>query len=272
MRREPRELDLAGLRRHRQVLDQPVVERPVDLELERAQRVGHALDRVRLAVRHVVGGVDAPGVAGPRVARVHDPVQHRVAQVDVGRGHVDLGPQHPRAVLELARAHAREQVEVLVDGPVPVRRVRARRRQRAARLAGLVGGLVVDERVPRLDQVDGPLVELLEVVGRVEDVAGPLVAEPADVGLDRVDVLLLLLLGVGVVEPEVAAAAELARDAEVEGDRLGMADVEVAVGLGREPRDGGGDPAGADVGGHDVADEVAALGRGGRIGRHGGRG
>ena len=70
---------------------------------------------------------------------------------------------------------------------------------------------------PVLDQVDGPRVELLEVVGRVEELAAPVEAEPADVGLDRVDVRLLLLLGVGVVEPEVAAAAELARDAEVEG-------------------------------------------------------
>ena len=44
-----------------------------------------------------------------------DPVQHRVAQVDVGRGHVDFGAQHPRPVGELAGAHALEEIEVLVD-------------------------------------------------------------------------------------------------------------------------------------------------------------
>ena len=142
-------------------------------------------------------------------------------------------------------------------------RVGARLGQRAPRLADLVRGLVVDVRVPVLDQVDGPGVELLEVVRRVVQVLAPVEAQPADVGLDRVDVLLLLLDRVGVVEPEVAVAAELLRDAEVERDRLRMADVEVAVGLGREPRDDRPDAAGAHVGGHDVADEVGPLRGGG---------
>ena len=173
---QARELVLARPRRHRQVLDQPVVERPVGLELERAERVGDALDRVRLAVGEVVGRVDAPGVARPRVRRVHDPVQHRIAQVDVRRGHVDPGPQHPRAVRELARAHPREQVEALVDRPVAPRRVAARLRQRAAVLADLVGRQVVDVGEAGPDEVDGPFVELLEVVGRVVEVVAPVEA------------------------------------------------------------------------------------------------
>jgi hypothetical protein len=57
---------------------------------------------------------------------------------------------------------------------------------------------------------------------------------------DGVDVLLLFLLGVGVVEAQVADAAVVLRQAEVQADALGMADVQVAVGLGRE--------AGADAG------------------------
>jgi len=52
---------------------------------------------------------------------------------------------------------------------------------------------------------------------------------------DRIDVLDLLLRGVRVVEPEVAHAAVLLRDPEVEADRLGVADVDVTVRLGREP-------------------------------------
>ena len=88
----------------------------------------------------------------------------------------------------------------------------------------------------------------------------PVEAEPAHVVLDRVDVLLLLLRRVRVVEAEVAAAAELLRDAEVEADRLRVADVEVAVRLRREaghdrrrgaPR--------ARSARDDLADEVAAL-------------
>ena len=54
-------------------------------------------------------------------------------------------------------------------------------------------------------------------------------------------------------------AAELGGNAEVEGDRLGMADVQVAVGLGRKARDDLGVPAGGDVGGDDLADEVGSF-------------
>src|SRR5581483_2959765 len=87
-------------------------------------------------------------------------------------------------------------------------------------------------------------------------------AQPLDVGADRVDVLDLLLLGVGVVEAEVAAAAVLLGDPEVEADRLGVADVEVAVGLGGEPRqDLAAVLPGPEVLLDDVADEVGAHGR-----------
>ena len=178
---EARELVLVRARRHRQALDQPVVERPVVLELERAEGVGDALDRVRLAVGEVVQRVDAPLVAGPRVGRVQDPVEHRVAQVDVGRGHVDLRPEHPRAVRKLARAHALEQVEALLDRAVAPGAVRARLGQRAAVRADLVGREVVDVGLAGPDQVDGPVVELVEVVGGVVEVLAPVEAEPADV-------------------------------------------------------------------------------------------
>jgi hypothetical protein len=90
----------------------------------------------------------------------------------------------------------------------------------------------------------------------------PVEAEPADVCLDRVDVLLLFLDRVGVVEAQVAVTADLLRDPEVERDRLRVADVEVAVRLGREARSDLRDPALAYVGGDDLTDEVASLGSG----------
>ena len=127
------------------------------------------------------------------------------------RGHVDPGAQHARAVGELAGAHALEQVEALLGRPVAPRALAAGLGERAAVLADLVGGEVVDVGLAGPDEVDGPLVELLEVVRGEVEVLAPVEAEPADVGLDGVDVLLLLLDRVRVVEAQVAAAAELAR-------------------------------------------------------------
>ncbi len=88
----------------------------------------------------------------------------------------------------------------------------------------------------------------------------PVEPEPADVGLDRVDVLLLLLDRVRVVEPQMAPATELIGDAEVQADRLRVSDVEIAVRLGREASHNRLVPAFLKIGGDDVANEVAALG------------
>ena len=65
----------------------------------------------------------------------------------------------------------------------------------------------------------------------------PIEAEPAHVALDGVDIFLLLLGRVGVVEAQVAVAAELLGDAEIEADRLGVADMEIAVRLRRKAGD-----------------------------------
>ena len=66
---QPRELDLLRpIVARTDVSTQPVVERPVILELQRAQRVRDALERVRQRMREVVHRVDAPGVARPVMA------------------------------------------------------------------------------------------------------------------------------------------------------------------------------------------------------------
>ena len=62
----------------------------------------------------------------------------------------------------------------------------------------------------------------------------PVEPQPAQVFLDGVDELLLLPGGVGVVEAQVTASPEIGRHPEVDGRGLGVAYVQVAVGLGRE--------------------------------------
>ena len=216
-----------------------------------------------IGMRVVVHRVHAPGVARAVMAGVPDAVQRGVAHVDVGRRHVDLRAQHARAVGELAGAHAAEQIQALLDRPVAIGAVGARLGERPAMGADLVGGEVVDVRLVHRDQPLGVLVHLLEVVGRVEHLAVPAEPQPGDVLLDRLDVLDVFLRGVRVVHPEVAPAAELAGDAEVQADRLGVADVQVAVGLRGKPRvDTAAVPAGLAVGDDDLADEVEGRGVG----------
>ena len=240
------------------MFEAPVVERSVILELERAQRVGHTLDRVRLAVRPVVGRVEDPLVARALMRHTADPIEDRVSHGHHRMRHVDLGAQDLVAVTERAVAHLVEQAEVLLRRTATEGAVLPGFAEATALGRDGLGVLVVDVGEALLDQRLGPLVELAEVVGGVEH-APRLEAEPREIVVDGVDELVVLGGGVGVVEAQVAGPAELLGHPEVRADRLGVADVEVAVRLGWES---GLDPAvegprlvvGADL----VADEVLA--------------
>ena len=226
------------------------------LEFERAERVGDALDGVGLAMGEIVARIDAPRLAGARMFGVQDAIEHRVAQIDIAGRHVDLGAQHPRAVLKFAGAHAAEQIEIFLDAAVAVRAFGARLGQRAACQPHLLLGLIVDIGLAGADQVLGPFVKLLEIVGRVIKMLAPIEAEPAHVALDGVDIFLLFLGRVGVVEAQIAMAAEFLRDAEIQADRFGVADMQIAVRLRRKTGNDRLMPADDQIGADDVADEI----------------
>ena len=151
-----------------EVLEDPVVERAVDFEFQRANAVGDALDVVAQAMREVVHRVDAPLVARVMVRGVADTVEQRVAQPDVGRSHIDLRAQCSLAIGELAVLHAREQIQALFDGAVAVRAILAGFIGRAAIRIRLFGREVANVGLAAFDQLDCPFIDLVEIVGGVE--------------------------------------------------------------------------------------------------------
>ena len=85
----------------------------------------------------------------------------------------------------------------------------------------------------------------------------PVKAEPLYVIDDGIGVLDILFLGIGVVHAQMAAAAVLLSQAEVEAYGFGVADMEIAVRLRGEP----GHHlavvlAGADILVYDILDEI----------------
>ncbi|MNN25163.1 hypothetical protein D3C81_1386210 [compost metagenome] len=98
--------------------------------------------------------------------------------------------------------------------------------------------------------------QLVEVFGGIAHRAGPLEAQPLHIALDGVDVLLVLFGRVGVIETQVTGSAEFLGQAEVHADRLGMADVQVTVGLRRKTGDDAAVLARVQVGLHDRTQEV----------------
>ena len=172
--------------------------------------------------------------------------------------------------VELAVLHPFEQIEVLVHGAVAVGALAARFVPPPAIGAGLLRTQAADVGLALADQFQRPVVELVEVVRGVERLAAPVETEPAHVALDGLDVLRVFRGRVRVVEAQVAVTAVLLGDAEVEADRLRVADVQVAVRLRREPGDDlAAVLARGDVGAHALADEIEGPGSAGIVG-HGG--
>ncbi len=142
----------------------------------------------------------------------------------------------------LAGAHFAKQAQVLLDWPVAIRRILAGFGQGAAGLAYQIGGLPIDVGVAGADQMFGEAEHLGEVVrgvikiffGAVRAGVSPVKAEPAHTVQNAIDKLLVLFHWIGVVEAHVATAAKVARQAEVQADAFGVADVQKAVGLRRK--------------------------------------
>ena len=231
---QPGELDLPRMVDPQRV-QEPVIQRAVVLEFQRADRMGDPLDRVPLAVGPVVHRVNTPFIAHVRMRGVQDPVHHRVSHVEVRVGHVDLRPKRARPVGKLAGEHSLEQVEIVFDRPGAIGAVLARGGQGAAVLADRLGVEIANVSLARLDQLHRPLVKLAKIVAGVILAVLPIEPQPADVLLDRVDVLLLFLDGVRVVEPQVALAVVLLGQAEVQANRLRVPDVQIPVRLRRKP-------------------------------------
>ena len=133
-------------------------------EFQGAYGMGDVLQGVADAVGEVVGWVNHPSLADVVMGGVANAVQHGVAHVQVWRGHVDSGPQHVGAVGKLAGPHASEQIEVFINRAIAVRAVGAGLGQRATGGADLGLGEAADKRLAFANQLQGAVVEHLEVV------------------------------------------------------------------------------------------------------------
>ena len=194
-----------------QTVDDPIIEGAVNLELQRAHGVGDALERVLDGVGEVVHRVAMPGGAGAIVRQVDDAVDDGVAEVDVGRGHVNLGAEAALALGNLTGAHLAEEREALLGGAVAPGGGAAGFGGHAAIGFPLFLGEFADVGLAAADEFLGDGPHLIETVAGVEE-GIPLVAQPLDVALELLHEVLGLLGGVRVVHAQVATAVGLRRE------------------------------------------------------------
>ncbi|OQA32217.1 MAG: hypothetical protein BWY57_02122 [Betaproteobacteria bacterium ADurb.Bin341] len=90
--------------------------------------------------------------------------------------------------------------------------------------------------MPAANQVLGDFVHRVEAVGRAIKPVTPVKSEPADILLDVLGIFIGLLGRIRIVHTQMTPTAELLRHAEIDADRLGVSDVDIAVGLRRKTR------------------------------------
>ena len=135
---QPSEFDLPRMKDPER-LAEPIVQRSMVFKLQSTNRMGDSFDRIRLAVSPIVHRVNAPIVSSAMMMRKHDPIKHRVAQIEVRRRHVDLGPKRSGPFGKLSVFHPDKQVQVFLDGSVSVGAVFARLGQSTPVLSHLLG-------------------------------------------------------------------------------------------------------------------------------------
>ena len=161
-------------------------------------------------------------------------VDDRVAHIEVAGGQVDLGTQGVLVILKFALAHSAEQIQVFLDGTVPVGRDSGRI-QVTAVLLELLGRQLTDISQALLDQLNGVLIVLFKVVGTKEETVAPVKAQPVNIVLNGFHELHIFFGGVGIVHTQIAHAAVLLGGTEIDDQSLAVTDVQIAVGLRREP-------------------------------------
>ncbi|MNN06879.1 hypothetical protein D3C81_1196870 [compost metagenome] len=222
--------------RHLCLCNNPIVERPLIFELDRTQGVGNPLNGIFKRVRKGIHRIDTPGIPGIVMGRMRDPVNDRIAKVNVRGSHIDLGTQNLFPVLELTCTHTGEQIQVLFYRTVTVRAVFTRLCERAALLTNLVRTKVVHISFPLLNQQHSTVVHLFKIIGSEAELF-PFKSEPFHIFLNRINVFYIFLDRIGIIKPQIRSAPEFICQGEVNPNSFGMSDMKVAVGLWREAGD-----------------------------------
>ena len=189
----------------------------------------HILDRMG----EIIHRINAPGISGAVVPGPVDPVDNRVAHIEIAGGQIDFSPQRHFSILELPGSHSAEQLQAFLLRAVPIRAYR-RMGQISPVFPHLFGSQLAHIGQPFFNQAAGKLVHFLKVLGGIVKPVVPVKPQPMDILLYSVHVLHVFLGRIGVVHSQIADSAKLFRRAKVDADSLGVADVQIAVRLRRK--------------------------------------
>ncbi len=149
-------------------------------------------------------------------------------------GHIYLGPEHHRTLLELTVVHTLKQFKVFLYRTIAVRAVLTGFGRRTLLRGNLFARLLIHISLSFTDHPFGKVEKLREIIRSIIKTVFPIISEPMDVPLYCLHIFSVLLLRVSVVKTQIACASELFSRTEVHNESLGMAYVQVSVGFRRK--------------------------------------
>mmetsp|Transcript_25307 Transcript_25307/g.73236 ORF Transcript_25307/g.73236 Transcript_25307/m.73236 type:complete len:560 (+) Transcript_25307:135-1814(+) len=200
--------------------------------LSRTECVSNSLNAINDGAGKIVGGIGLVLGTGTVMRRGVLAEHDRIAHGTIHRLHVDLSAEAPLGTVLAATAHELEVLQCLLGSLITMLRINP---VHTLLLHNFLRR-VVHECQAILDDVKGILADGLKVIGRKGHNVGlntQLSKILEDAGLE----LLLLLAGVGIIEPSDEAALVPPGVVLVHQHGLGMTNVKVARGFGRKPRD-----------------------------------
>ena len=73
-----------------------------------------------------VDWINAPGITSALMGHMTNPINYRIAHINVRRRHIDLQPQHMLALGKFTVTHALKQIQIFFNGPASMRAVLSR--------------------------------------------------------------------------------------------------------------------------------------------------
>ena len=133
------------------------------------------------------------------------------------------------AIIELALPHPGKHVQIFFHCTASIGTIGARFGKCSTEHPYLISVQAANVGVAGLDEIDSERIELLEIIGGIEQTVAPVESQPANIVNDRFHVLRGLARRVRIVQPEIAGAVVLLGKAEVETNRLGVSDMKIAI-------------------------------------------
>ena len=182
--------------------------------------------------------INAPRVTRVVVCCAADAVNGGVAHIDIGRGHINFRAEHRCTICEIASAHVTKPRQVVrctarAEGTIHTGFTKV-----ATVDAHLFCALFIDIRMTCFNQTFSGRIHEIKVIARLVlvqcAVCFPRKPEPMHGIQNGIDVFGIFFFWIGVVKAQVANAAIVTSQSEIDANAFGMSYVQVAVGLWRK--------------------------------------